>query len=145
MDYTGRQFGSYYLDQFLGRGHFAEVYLGYHSYLHMAAAVKILSAFSLPQGSDALLTEAQTVAKLHHCHIIRVFDFGIDDVTNVPYFVMDYAPYGSLRHLHPAGSILPLPAIVSYAKQIASALQYAHDAKLVHRDVKPENILFRKG
>ena len=54
---------------------------------------------------------------------------------------MDYAPNGSLRKCHPKGTLLPLTTILSYVKPIASALQYAHNAKTVHRDVKPENML----
>ncbi|HCI78980.1 MAG TPA: serine/threonine protein kinase, partial [Ktedonobacter sp.] len=61
-----------------------------------------------------------------HPHIVRVLDFGVEDAT--PYLVMDYAPHGSLRTQHPRGTRLPLETIVSYVKQIASALQYAHDA-----------------
>ena len=54
---------------------------------------------------------------------------------------MEYAPNGTLRQRHPKGTRVLLPTIVSYVKQVASALQYAHDERLVHRDVKPENML----
>ncbi len=59
----------------------------------------------------------------------------------MPFLVMDYAPYGSLRTRHPKGSQIPLPQIVSLVKQVADALQYAHEQKVIHRDVKPENML----
>jgi len=59
----------------------------------------------------------------------------------IPIFVMDYAANGTLRDRYPRGTPLPSETIVSYVKQIADALQYAHDNKLIHRDVKPENIL----
>ena len=74
-----------------------------------------------------------------HPHIVRVFDFGIEGET--PYLVMDYAPNGTVRKQHPKGVALPLPIILSYVKQTASALQYAHDEHFIHRDVKPENLL----
>ncbi len=54
---------------------------------------------------------------------------------------MDYAPKGTLRQRYPTGTILPPVDILHYVKQVASALQFAHDRKLIHRDVKPENML----
>ena len=60
---------------------------------------------------------------------------------HVPYLVMNYASHGTLRQRHPDHTILLPTIVLSYVKQIASALQYAHDRKLIHRDVKPDNIL----
>src|SRR5262249_2322053 len=55
--------------------------------------------------------------------------------------VMEYAPNGSLRRRYPKGTVVALPHVVSFVKQVASALQYAHDHKFIHRDVKAENML----
>jgi serine/threonine protein kinase len=68
-----------------------------------------------------------------------VLDYNVED--GVPFLVMDYAPNGTLRHLHPDGTRLPLGTIVSYVKQLAAALQYAHNRYVIHCDVKPENML----
>jgi serine/threonine protein kinase len=57
------------------------------------------------------------------------------------HLVMDYAPNGTLRTRHPKGTVLPVPTVVSYVKEVAQALQYAHERKIVHRDVKLENML----
>jgi len=83
--------------------------------------------------------EAQTIANLRHPSIVRILDFDVED--NIPFLVMDHAPNGTLRERHPKGTRLPLHIIVSYVKRVADALQYAHDQRLVHRDVKPENML----
>src|SRR5947209_12119244 len=88
---------------------------------------------------EGFLNEARTIAHLVHPHIVRVTDFGIEGET--PFLVMDYAPNGTLRQRHPKGTQLPLSLIISYVKQIAGALQHAHNEKLVHRDIKPENML----
>jgi len=84
------------------------------------------------------LAEAR-IARLRHSNIVQVLDFGVEK--HIPFIVMEYAPNGTLRQLHPKGTQVSLRTIVSYVKQIASALQYAHDERLVHRDIKPENLL----
>src|SRR5437588_11587335 len=84
-------------------------------------------------------TEARTIANLVHPNIVRVVKIGVQDVN--PFMVMDYAPNGTLRQRHPRGLAVPLPTIIPYVQQVAEALQRAHDEKLIHRDVKPENML----
>ena len=138
-DRTGQQLGHYRLVSLLGRGGFAEVYLGEHLRLKTQAAIKVLYTALDEEDIEGFLREAQTVARLKHPHIVRVFDFDVQDHT--PYLVMDYLPNGNVRRAYPKGTALPLATIVSYVKQVASALQYAHDQKLIHRDVKPENML----
>ncbi len=136
---VGEQLGSYYLTSLLGEGGFAEVYLGEHLHLGTQVAIKVLHAQLTNEDVDSFRTEARTIAHLVHPNIVRVFDFGIQE--KIPYLVMDYAPNGTLRKLHPKGTSLPVATIVTYVKQIADALQYAHDEKLIHRDIKPENML----
>src|SRR5260221_12549306 len=63
----------------------------------------------------------------------------------MPIMVMDYAPNGTLRRRHPKGQQLALPVILPYVKQVAAALQYAHDQQNVHRDIKPENMLVARN
>jgi eukaryotic-like serine/threonine-protein kinase len=138
-DYIEKQFGNYKLIRLLGEGAFAQVYLGEHIYLGTQAAIKILLAQSEDYSLDWFRTEARNIAHLVHPNIVRVLEFGVEDST--PFLVMDYASNGTLRQRHPSGTLVPLPTVVSYVKQIAEALQYAHDEKLVHRDVKPENML----
>lgn len=139
VDRVGQQLGSYRLLRFLGRGNFADIYLGEHIHLNTQAAIKLLHGQLASNDTQAFLTEARMIARLRHPHIIQVLDFGVADV--VPFLVMDYAPGGNLRQRHREGTRLPLDTIVSYVKQVAEALQYAHDRKLVHRDIKPENML----
>lgn len=139
QEYSGQQFGNYRLTRLLGRGGFADVYLGEHIYLNTRAAIKILRARLTQEDSAPFLTEARTIAGLNHPNIVRVFDFGMQQDT--PFLVMDYAPNGNLRQRFHRGVQLPAPVILPYIKQISSALQYAHDHKLIHRDVKPENLL----
>jgi serine/threonine protein kinase len=138
-DHVGEQLGNYHLLRLLGRGGFAEVYLGEHLYLQNRAAVKILHARLSEEEAARFVSEARTLARLSHPHIVRVLDFALHE--GIPSLVMEYAPGGSLRTRHPAGTRLPLDTIVSYVSQVASALQYAHDQRLMHRDVKPENML----
>jgi predicted ATPase/DNA-binding CsgD family transcriptional regulator len=139
MEQVEQRLGNYRLIQLLGKGAFADVYLGEHLYLSNPVAIKVLrSRLNSPSQAD-FLAEARQVSHLVHPHIIRVFDFGME--AEASFLVMDYAPYGNLRQLHPPGTVVPLPIIVSYVRALASALQHAHDQHLIHRDLKPENVL----
>ncbi len=138
-DLIGQTFGNYRLIALLGSGGFAEVYLGEHTRLGMQAAVKILHAHLAGEEAAHFQEEARTIAGLIHPHIIRVLDFDVQE--NMPFLVLDYAPNGSLRQRHKKGEQVPLGLVASYVTQVAEALQYAHDRKRIHRDVKPENML----
>lgn len=138
-DRVGQQVGNYRLEKLLGSGGFADVYLGKQVYLDSPAAIKLLRTNLTQTEVEGFRQEARTLVHLIHPHIVRVLDFGLDG--NTPFLVMDYAPNGTLRHRYPRGEKLPLATVVEYVKQIASALQYAHDEKIIHRDIKPENIL----
>lgn len=134
-----RRLGNYRLVQRLGRGGFAEVYLGEHIHLNTRVAVKVLLTQLTQETVETFRREAQTIARLRHPSIVQVHDFGIEGDT--AYLVMDYAPHGTLRQHQPKGGVFPLVTIISYLQQVSSALQYAHDQRLIHRDVKPENML----
>jgi eukaryotic-like serine/threonine-protein kinase len=138
-DRVGQQLGNYRLVALLGQGGYAEVYLGQHLRLTQQAAIKVLHTHLTGKEAEHFQQEAQTIARLLHSAIVRVFDYDVQD--GVPFLVMDYAQGGSLRRRHPSGDVVLFPQIVSYVKQVAGALQYAHDQKLIHRDVKPENML----
>jgi Tol biopolymer transport system component len=141
---VGQLLGNYRLVRLLGRGGFAQVYLGEHVRLGTQAAIKVLSTQLAAGDVQLFLTEARTIARLEHPHIVRILDFDIEQDT--PFFVMSYAPNGTLRQRYPRGECLPPESIRVYLKQAADALQYAHDARMIHRDIKPENILLgRQG
>ncbi len=136
---VGLQLGNYRLLQLLGKGGFAEVYLGKHGYLRSYAALKVLQVSLSEKEAQRFQAEAQTLVRLIHPHIVRVLDFFVEQ--GMPVLVMDYAPGGTLRKRHPCGSHLSLATVVEYVRQISQALQYAHSHGIIHRDVKPENIL----
>jgi serine/threonine protein kinase/DNA polymerase III delta prime subunit len=139
IDRVGQHFGNYQLIEALGQGGCAQVYLGKHRYLNSYAALKVLDATIKPRDEHKFLTEAQTLVDLRHPHIVHLRDFGIENGT--PVLIMDYAPKGSLRQQYRQGTQMPLLTVVDFVAQIAAALQYAHNHQVIHRDVKPENIL----
>src|SRR6266700_5664505 len=132
IDRAGQQLGNYRLLRLLGRGGFADIYLGEHVYLKSLAALKILRMSLTEEERAAFLREAQTLTQLAHPNIVRVLDLAVED--DQPYLVMDYAPNGSLRERHSSGSRLPLDAIIVYFAQVASALQFAHYKGYVYFD-----------
>lgn len=142
-DHNKEHLGEYRLLRQLGRGGFSIIYLAEHLYEHTLVAVKILQVpLTSKDAWKEFLNEARGF-RLQHPHIIPLLDFGISH-DEKPFLVMEYVPGGSLREQTGKGKRLPLATIVAYTKQLASALQYAHDRRLIHRDVKPENMLQRE-
>ena len=138
-DRVGEMLGNYRLMRLIGRGGFADVYLGEHLYLNTKAAIKVLQTRLTNEDSTSFINEARTIASLIHPHIVRVLDFGLQE--NVPYLVMDFAPNGTLRQRYPKGTAISPERLVPHVKQVAAALMYAHDHRLIDRDIKPENML----
>jgi serine/threonine protein kinase len=136
----GRSIGQYRLVRKLGSGSFGTVYLAENQHEHTQVAVKTLQ-MTKGEGLKGFLNEACTMW-LCHPHIVPLLDFGISG-GDLPFLVMEYASGGTLRDRHPKGERIPLSTIVSYVDQLAEALQYAHDQRVIHRDVKPANILVR--
>lgn len=108
----------------LGRGGFADVYLGQHIHLNTQVAIKVRRAQLSAQQIEQFRVEACTVARLEHPYIVRVLDFGITET--FPFLIMSYAPGGTLRQTYPQGKWLPLATVASYVRQVTAALDYAH-------------------
>ncbi len=143
IDRVGQRLGNYRLLRLLGRGSFAEVYLGEHLHLGTQAAIKILHVQFTSEDSEQLRTEARLIVRLVHPLILRILDFVVED--GIPFLIMEYAPGGTLRQHHPIGTVVPLDTVVSYVNQLAEALDYIHEQGWVHRDIKPENLVLRRN
>ena len=137
----GRRLGAYLIQEKIGEGGMAQVYKAYHERLRREVAIKVI----LPQIADQVgfqerfEREAQLVASLEHRNIVAIYDFG--EIGNITYLVMQYVGGGTLRdNLRKEGRIEPHQA-VQYAIQMARALHHAHQRGIVHRDVKPQNML----
>jgi serine/threonine protein kinase len=146
-NWIGKTLGRVHIESLLARGGMAEVYLGTHTTLQRKVAVKILRPYLTDdprlRSHDRFELEARAVAKLRHPNIVQVFDF--DTVEDQPYLVMEYIPGPPLSKylatLHRRGGRLGLPTVSRLLTRIAGALQYAHESGVIHRDVKPGNIL----
>src|SRR5262245_48621053 len=136
----GTYLGPYELRAEIALGGMATVYRAYQPAVDRDVAVKVIHAAILhdERALDRFRREARLIARLEHPHILPVYDF--DGSHAPPYIVMRYLDSGTLRDLL-AHQRLPLPAIADLLAQVAAALDYAHAQGIVHRDVKPSNIL----
>lgn len=135
--------GHYELLHFIGRGGSANVYLARHVHLRTLHAIKFLKRQLARKGQRRFLEEARLLADLANEHIVRIQDYGVHQ--GIPYIVMSYAYYGSLRDLYVRGTQLSFDMILNYLERIAEALDYLHDHNLIHLDIKLENLLLGRN
>ena len=139
----GQNIGRYHIIEQLGQGGMATVYKAYDTRLERDVAIKVIrrQAFS-PEIVDRMLKrferEAKSLAKLNHPNIVNIFDYG--EFEGSPYLVMQYIEGGTLKH-HLSGLPVSEAAVAQLILPMARALEYAHNKNIVHRDVKPANIL----
>lgn len=142
----GGFFGAYRVVSLLGKGGMGEVYLVENPADGAARyAVKVLSPESMGGDPDFLkrfIREAEFAMKVRHPNIVEVYDAGIDPDTGLCFLTMEYMPGGSLKDLLASGDRLSFPGVSMIATDIARALVLVQANGMVHRDVKPDNILF---
>ncbi|MEO1394512.1 MAG: serine/threonine-protein kinase [Cyanobacteria bacterium J06634_5] len=141
------QGGKYKLEKVLGRGGFGLTFRAHQTYLDQVVVIKTLneSFWSAPNLNDLqrqFQDEARRLALCSHPNVVRVSDFFVED--NLPYMVMDYIPGRSLADMVSPGAVLPESTAVGYIQQIGKALEAVHSKGLLHRDVKPQNIMIHE-
>jgi predicted ATPase len=138
---VGANFGTYEIRALLGSGGMGEVYRAYDPRLARDVALKIIRRFAADDESalDRLLREATLASALNHPNIVTIYETGA--VGNDRYIAMELVEGLTLRQLSAQG--LPLSRIVGLARQVAEALAVAHAAQIIHRDIKPDNVMVR--
>jgi serine/threonine protein kinase len=135
--------GRYRLERRLGRGGMASVYLGHDTELDRPVAVKLLDGTFVQDDAfrKRFVREARVAARLSHPNVVSVYDAGVDEAG--PYIVMEHVEGENLAELLSRRGRLPPDEARGLALQAARGLGHAHDAGLVHRDVKPQNLIAR--
>ena len=134
----------YVLDRQIGAGGMADVYLAHDVRHQRKVAIKVMHReLAMRVGVERFLREIETSAKLQHPHILPLFDSG--RVESTVFFVMPYVEGESLRARLAREKQLPLSDALRITTQVASGLGYAHRHGIIHRDIKPDNVLFQDG
>lgn len=138
----GRKLGKYELVERLGRGGMAEVYKAYQPGVERHVAIKVMHAHlrDNPAFVQRFQREARSIGQLQHPHMGRVIDFDVE--ADVYYMVMEYMQGGALDGDLAQKGVWPVDEAVRITLQLADALAYAHGRGMIHRDIKPGNILF---
>jgi hypothetical protein len=146
-DLVGKTIGNYKIEALLGTGGMGQVYRGVHQFLKVERAVKVMNpgVAADPSFQARFQQEAQAAAALNHQNIVGVFDFG--EQGGEYYMVMELVTDGSLRTLlrqRASGQAWELPLGLDLIRQAAEGLGYANGKGMVHRDIKPDNLLLVK-
>ncbi len=136
----GTTLGRYHIQRPLGRGGMAEVYLAHDEQMHRDVAIKVVH-WSQADAIERFQREVEAVGALMHDHILPAFDYGEQESWS--YLVMPYIEHGTLRERLKTQGPLTQEAAGLLLEQIVSALHYAHDHGMLHRDIKSSNILLR--
>ena len=139
----GTRLGAYEVQELIGQGAMGSVYLARHQALDRMAAVKVMRKLEDdPIAAERFSREGRAIALLRHTNIVTVYDFG--EYEGTPYMIVEHVPGGNLASRLQAGR-LSNEAAIRLLRQIASGLDYAHEMGVVHRDVKPANVLMGRG
>ena len=146
QNFIGQQIDRYRVTERLGMGGMAVVYKAYDTRLERDVAIKVIRTEAIPPEQVERLMqrferEAKAQAQFSHPNIVPVYDYG--EVNGSPFLVMEYISGGTLKEK--LGKPVPCVQAIAWVAPIADALSYAHSLGVVHRDVKPSNILFNRA
>ena len=138
-----RTIGKYVATDIIGHGAFSIVYKGEHKDLNMPVVIKMMrhDLALYPEFMNSFRNEAKTIASLNHEHIVKVYDF--DERYRTLFIIMEYVRGDSLTDMISHLRTLPAKLVVNFLDQICSALEYAHQRGIVHRDINPSNIIIQ--
>jgi serine/threonine protein kinase len=139
----GQQIGQYRVMSTLDRGRFAGAYLCQHLQHGTQVIVDVLRPPLMGELKEDFLAQTKMLMALDHPQILRLQDAGVEG--HYPFLVTEYIPHLTLREAYPEGKPHSLAKILPYLKQIASALQYAHERNVLHEDIRLENILLNRS
>ena len=145
--FSGRTLDNKYrLETKLGSGGMGAVYLATRLHIGDKVAVKVLHGdlHNDPQAGERFRLEAQTAARLKHPNAVAVYDYGVTE-DGLRYLVMELVEGYNLRQIISQQGALPLPAVAEVVSQVCAALEEAHRQGIVHRDIKPDNIIVQEA
>jgi tRNA A-37 threonylcarbamoyl transferase component Bud32 len=136
-----RTIGKYVATDIIGRGAFSIVYKGEHKDLSMPVVIKMMrhNLALYPEFMNSFHNEAKTIASLNHQHIVKVYDY--EERYRTLFIIMEYVPGESLKDMISHLRALSPRLAVNFLVQVCSALNYAHERGVVHRDINPSNII----
>jgi len=141
--------GRYQVDRIIGRGAMGTVYLGHDPKIGRSVAIKTLDfsqALSFDENFDSVkkrfFREAEAIGRLNHPNIVTIFDVGEEE--DLAFIIMDYVEGKTLNHYSQKKNLLPVATVFQLIRQVAEALDYAHQQNIIHRDIKPSNIIFNR-